>query len=84
MSSTFLLVVVIVLSVLLFLGIILLVVFETEYSHLINNESALCLTGSCEESSSKCGTIPFQYDSSGNVVCAPPNIFNVPDTNVSQ
>lgn len=75
----------IVLVVIAFIGIGLLFLFELQYRNLINNESKLCLSGSCEATSTTCGSTPFKYKSDGSIACAPSSIFagQIPNTNTS-
>jgi hypothetical protein len=75
---------IIILSIIAVVGIGLLVLFELQYSNIVNNESKLCLSGSCEAQSVKCGSTPFKLNTSGPPSCAPSSIFasKIPNTDV--
>jgi len=49
-------------------GIILVFVFEKQYSSCKNSESPLCITGNCPASSSNCQNIPFKIEN-GKTIC---------------
>ena len=61
-------VVLVFLILLAIIGIILVVVFEKQYSNCKDNESPLCITGNCPASSSICKAIPFKV-LDGKTIC---------------
>jgi uncharacterized membrane protein YqiK len=65
----------IILIVVCVVGIILVIIFYLQYKDLVDNESKLCLTGSCAATSNNCGSSPFKLDDSGSIVCKPQSIF---------
>jgi hypothetical protein len=65
----------IILIVVCVVGIILVIIFYLQYKDLVDNESKLCLSGSCKYTSDNCGSSPFKLDDDGVVVCKPPSIF---------
>ncbi len=73
---------IIILSIIAVIGIGLLVLFELQYRNIVNNESKLCLSGSCEAPSNQCGSTPFKLNTSGPPTCAPSSIFagRIPNT----
>jgi hypothetical protein len=73
---------IIILSIIAVVGIGLLVLFELQYSNIVNNPGKLCLSGSCEAPSEKCGSTPFKLNVSGPPTCAPSSIFadKIPNT----
>lgn len=74
-----------VISVLLVIGIGLLVLFELRWRSVVNNESALCLTGSCEAPSNACGSAPFKIVEGQTTPECLSSAFNkyIPSTNTS-
>jgi len=73
----------IILIVVCVVGIILVIIFYLQYKDLVDNESKLCLIGSCAHTSDNCGSLPFKLDDDGVVVCKPQSIFasQIPATN---
>lgn len=66
-----------ILSVVMLISIVVFFIINSEYNKLVNNASNLCLNGSCAYPSSKCGAVPFKVDTSGNLVCNNPSIFDI-------
>ncbi len=73
-----------VLIVIIVLGIGLLIIFELSWRNIVSNEGKLCLTGSCEGTTEKCGSTPFKMVN-GSPSCAPSSIFQgkIPRTTTS-
>jgi hypothetical protein len=44
------------------IGIVLLIIFETEHSNCKNKESPICLTGNCAGQSQACQNAPFKLE----------------------
>ena len=61
LKTTFTIILVI-LAIILVVGIVLAIIFYIEYDNAVKQESPLCLTGSCSETSKSCGYIPFTYE----------------------
>ena len=61
-------IIIIILSIILVIGIVLAIIFYIEYDNAVKDESPLCLTGSCAETSKACGLIPFTYEN-GQFIC---------------
>jgi len=57
------------LGLLIIVGIVLLVVFESQHKNCKDLEGPLCLTGNCRAKSSACGFAPFKIESGGKAVC---------------
>lgn len=75
----------IILIVVCVIGVVLFIIFYLQYRNIVDNESKLCLTGSCAAESNNCGTLPFRLDDDGAITCKPPSIFTgqIPNTNTS-
>ena len=56
------------LVLIIIVGIILLIVFETEHNDCKTKESPYCLTGNCSGQSQACQNAPFK-NVNGNYVC---------------
>jgi hypothetical protein len=71
---------IVIMGFLILIGIILIVVFEKQYSDCRNNESPLCLSGNCPASSgtdadgNSCSNQPFLVVN-GQIECKPPITF---------
>ncbi len=69
-SNTGAIVIVSILALLIVIGIVLIVVFQRQYSNCKNKESPLCLTGNCPAKTDDCGPNPFRYVN-GEIKCKP-------------
>ena len=67
-SSTGGIVIIVILIILIIVGIVLIVVFQGQYSKCKDKESPLCLSGNCPATAGICGNSPFRFVN-GEIVC---------------
>ena len=74
------------LSLLLVAGIVYWITEDKARSKCENNESPLCISGSCPATTDDCGNAPFKVNPDGSLTCKAPitqNSNNVPTINTN-